>query len=67
MANIPTRIGFYSLRRTAQRLCKYIGQFTPLIQRTFPESAALLAALIAANEACALLDAEIAKVEEPGV
>lgn len=67
MTAIPRRIGFYSLRRTAHELCKYIVLFTPIIRRTYPNATVLLAALEAANIACAALSAAIDQVAEQGV
>lgn len=67
MAHITQRIGFYSIRRYARLMCKYILQFTPVITKTFPENAALLAALAAANAACEVLVMEIDSADDPGV
>lgn len=51
-ANIPQKIGFYSLRKTAYHLCQLLTAFGPLIRLYFPDSALLLAALAAAEAAC---------------
>lgn len=68
MALVPVRrYGFYSMKRTAKELCRLVAAFTPVIQRYFPESTALLLALEAANLACGVLAHEIEQVETPGV
>jgi hypothetical protein len=61
------RTGVYSLRKVAHEMCRLITKFTPVIIAVFPESTALHAALEAANSACALLDQELAEVQEVGV
>lgn len=58
---IPQKIGFYTLRKLAYGLCKALPQFGPLIRNTFPDNAALLAALAAAESACHILVMEIDK------
>jgi len=67
MAHIPQRIGFYSIRKYARLMCKYILQFSPAIAKTFPDNPALLAALAAANAACEVLVSQIDLVNDPGV
>jgi len=57
---IPTMIG------VAKRLCYLINAFTPVIQKKYPTNAALLAALAAANAACAVLQSELVTVREFG-
>jgi hypothetical protein len=58
------RNGLRTIRDFAQQVCKYITIWTPIIKLAFPANPALYAALIAANQACALLvdeaDKEIA-------
>ena len=49
------RNGLRSIRDFAQNVCKYITVWTPVIKIAFPGNPALYAALIAANNACALL------------
>jgi hypothetical protein len=44
-----------------------VTAFTPVITRLYPTNAALLAALAAANTACAILEAEVTAQKEPGV
>jgi len=50
----------------AQRLCALITRYTPIIVTLFPANAALLAALAAANTACAALSQELSAVREYG-
>lgn len=49
------RNGLRTIRNLAQNVCKYITIWTPVIKLAFPANPALYAALIAANNACALL------------
>lgn len=58
---IPQKIGFYSLRKTAYRLCGYLFKFGPIIRLTYPNNNTLLAALAAAEAACHELVEEIDK------
>lgn len=60
------RIGFYTLGRLAQQMCKYIVKFTPAIRSVYPDNTLLLAALEAANVACAELEKQISLQAEPG-
>lgn len=60
------RTGVPTLLATAHLLCKYIVKFTPVIERLYPESPALIAALAAANAACAALGSELQAVREYG-
>lgn len=64
---MTSRIGFYSIRKTAREMCRLVTKFTPVIRLLFPESPALLAALDAANAACAVLVQEIDEVAVQGV
>jgi len=64
---MPRKIGFYSLRKTAKLLCRYLVIFTPIIKKYFPDSPNLHAALDAANVACSVLVDEINLVAEVGV
>lgn len=50
----------------ARRMCDLITKFTPIITQLYPTNAALLAALAAANTACAALHAELSEVREYG-
>lgn len=61
------RIGFYTIRKLATQLCKYITRYTPIIAQLYDGSPALLAALAAANAACGVLVENIDLVQEPGV
>ena len=49
------RNGLRTIRDFAQKICEYITFWTPVIKLAFPGNPALYAALIAANQACALL------------
>lgn len=57
--NYPAKIGFYSLRKTAHTLCRFLFQFTPVIKYYFPDNTALHDALDLANSACGALVEEI--------
>lgn len=61
------KIGFYSLRKTARLLCKFVFLFGPAIRKQYPSSPTLHAALTTAEAACHLLVSEIDLVAEPGV
>lgn len=61
------KIGFYSLRKTARSLCKYVFMFAPIIRQTYPNSTALHAALAAAEAACHALVEQIDLVAPQGV
>jgi hypothetical protein len=65
--SFTSRNGFYSLRKHARLLCKFVNAFTPIITKQFSDNSSLLAALAAANAACAILVEEIDEVAEPGV
>lgn len=60
------RTGIPTLMMIARRMCDLIVRFTPVIQDLYPTNAALLAALAAANAACAALHVELADVREVG-
>lgn len=64
---VNRRDGLYSLDKVARNLCRLITAFTPTIQRLYPSNAALLAALAAANAACAVLQQEVQEQRSPGV
>jgi hypothetical protein len=49
-----------------KRLCKLITTYTPVITQLFPDNEELLAALAAANTACAALTAALSAVREYG-
>ena len=63
---MTSRTGIPTLLKVANRLCVYITQFTPVITRLYPNNAELLAALAAANTACAALSAALSAVREYG-
>jgi hypothetical protein len=56
---VPTRIGFYTLRKLAYAMCQALPKFSPLIRAAFPDNVTLLAALAAAEAACHELVMEI--------
>jgi len=64
---VTRRSGLPSILTVAHKLCRLIVTFTPYIQRLYPDSPALLAALAAANAACMALGEEITATIEPGV
>lgn len=64
--NVSRRTGLPSILEVAHKLCKLIVTFTPYIQRLYPDNAALLAALAAANAACMALGEEVQNAIEPG-
>jgi hypothetical protein len=60
------RNGVPTMIQVAQRLCQLVVKFTPIITQQFPSNAALLAALAAANTACAALEAQLQLVRDYG-
>jgi hypothetical protein len=68
MANIFDRKkdGIPTLAKIAQVMCRALGKFTPFIVQKYPDNAALLAALAAAQAACNVLNTELAKVRSYG-
>jgi hypothetical protein len=60
------RNGVPTMLWVAKKLCSLITKFTPVLTVQFEDNAALLAALAAANAACAALSAELALVREYG-
>jgi hypothetical protein len=63
-----TRVtGLPSMRAIARTLCRLIYKFTPIITSLYGDKPALLAALSAANAACAVLVEQIDETLEPGV
>jgi len=67
MAFGERRTGLPSMRALAISLCRLVTKFTPIITQLYPENLALLAALSAANAACAALVEEIDATLTPGV
>lgn len=61
------RIGFYSIRKFAYSLCKYVLRYGPIIRELYPEATALHAALEAASAACGVLVQEIDATAPAGV
>jgi len=61
------KIGFYSIRFYARKMCFYIQLFEPVIRKAYPNSTALHLALDAAMLACGALVAEIDVVAPQGV
>ena len=59
---MASRTGLPTMLRIARELCRLITKFTPVIEVAFPGNTALLAALAAANAACATLHSEIVAV-----
>jgi len=60
------RTGVPAMIKVAQEMCRLIVKFTPVIQTLYGSNAALMAALAAANAACAVLVGELAEVRELG-
>lgn len=60
------RTGIPSLIDVAQTLCRLITKFTPVIVQQYSGNPELLAALSAANVACAALVEEASAVREYG-
>lgn len=63
---MAARNGVPTMIKVAQNLCRLIVKFSPVITVQYPTNAALLAALAAANAACAALEAQLALVREFG-
>lgn len=63
---MATRTGVPAILKIALEMCRLIGKFTPIITKLYPNNADLLAALAAANVACAALAAELELVREFG-
>lgn len=60
------RTGIPSILKVAQRLCQLLTTFTPIITTKYGSNASLMAALAAANAACAVLVQEVSAVREYG-
>lgn len=63
---MAARNGVPTIIKIATKLCQLIVKFTPIITAQFPGNADLLAALAAANTACAALAAQAQLVRELG-
>lgn len=65
------REGFYSLNKAAKLLCKALAVFGPGIRARYPSYTALIAALDAAEAACAALRLALNEVyaypEDPSI
>jgi len=60
------RTGVPSIMLIAREMCRLLAKFSPVITTLYPTNAALLAALAAAQAACAQLDAQLALVRDYG-
>ena len=60
------RTGVPAMMIVARRLCLLITKFTPIITQLYGGNASLMAALTAANSACAALHEELAAVRAYG-
>lgn len=60
------RTGLPILLQLAQNMCRIIVKYTPVIQSLYGDNDALMAALAAANGACAVLVSEVASVIPQG-
>lgn len=60
------RTGIPIIQTIAQKLCKYVTRYSPVIAKLYPSNAALLAALTAAAAACQTLQIELEAVREYG-
>lgn len=58
------RTGVPSLLQVAKRLCSLITTFTPVLTKLYADNEALLAALAAANAACAALEVQLSAVRD---
>lgn len=63
---MASRTGVPTLIQVANRMCKLIVQFGPIMQRAYPSNSALQAALAAAMAACSVLENELVQVREFG-
>jgi len=61
------KIGFYSIRKYARLMCKFIFIFTPAIRKAYPDNQVILTLLAAAHAACEALVEEIDNVAPQGV
>lgn len=60
------RTGVPTLMDIAQKMCKFLVAFGPIIRRVYPDSTALHLAMDTAMAACGVLEQELAKVREYG-
>lgn len=54
------------MQKIARNLCRAVAAFTPAIEKAYGDNATLMAALVAANTACATLVSEIEDVRVYG-
>jgi len=64
---VNRRTGLPSISKVARVMCRLLTEFSPIIQRLYPNNTALLAALAAALAACSVLQDEVSKQLEEGV
>lgn len=62
----PKRTGIPTIQDTAKELCRLVTKFDPVIRIVTNNDAAVIAALSAANAACATLNAELENFREYG-
>jgi len=67
MSHGQRRDGLYSIQKTARLLCRFIVDFSSVIQRLYPANEALQTALAAALVACQALELEVSAQREVGV
>lgn len=60
------RTGIPSISDAAHELCRLLAKYTAVITILYPDNAPLLAALAAAQAACAVLEAQAELVREYG-
>ena len=66
MAAIPSRTGIPSLQKVAKASCDLIARYGTVIRLVGNQDPALIAALEAAQAACAVLDSELEKIRDYG-
>ena len=60
------RTGVPTLLQVADKLCRLIARFSPIIQREYPASTAVHGALAAALIACSALAVALSEIREYG-
>lgn len=65
-SQMAARTGVPTLLDISKRLCIYLTRYSGVIEKLYPDNSALLAALAAAQTACAVLAVELEKVREYG-
>lgn len=61
------RLGIYSLRKYGALMCRFINDYGPLIEIAYPSNTVIAGLLATAYAACKALDAELTKIQTPGV